>query len=612
MSNLKKALVLTLVVGTSLTLSGFDVSAAQTAPNPAQDPASVKKPAPPIKGGAAPVDTGDHAGHDHGPVVQQQPVDPAAFIVKVDPMEVDFGDIPTGDVGIKMIKLINTGDKPMTIVTHRVTCGCTALEIAPNTVLAPKEVKEVKVQLNGGASPGPLHGKKVTFVIEGQPEVEVALKANAVSYVTQEPSSISPEMNPDGKIILKSRDGSPFRVISMQPPLVTEFAKDAAPQHEVVIDWAKYRDMGISRKTVFYFDHPKCQSLMANIVFSPEEIQLAQEEYRKKQLEANQNGEVIPNVPQQPALDPNALMAQMIQQGRNDEVLKKIAEGMDVNARDQQGLSLLSVAAKFGNVDLMKALLNAKADINSTDNAGRTPLMHAGTSKNAESVRLLLDRGASLTSRDTIGGTALTWASGFGDAASVKELLDAGADVEIVGLVTGWTPLIWASGFGDPAVIPLLVNLGANVEVADFLEGATPMIHAARTGKVESIQALLKAGAKLETPDLNGNTPLLSAAKNSGGDAPKVKALIDAGANIHAKDNRGLNALALARKRTDPRGPDVVVLLEPILGAETPTEATAPAAASNAGAAPAQAPAATPSNGAAGANGAREKSGSGH
>ncbi len=610
MSNLKKALVFTLCVGTSLLMSGFDVSAAQTAPNPAQDPASAKQ-APPTK--APPAEPVDRA--DAPPVkpipgqVPVQPVDPAAFIVKVDPTEVDFGEIPTGDVGAKMIKLINTGDKPMTITTHRVTCGCTALELAPNTVLAPKEVKEVKVQLNGGASPGPLHGKKVTFVIEGQPELEVALKATAVSYVTQEPASISPEQNPDGKLVLKSRDGSKFHIISMQPPLVTEFSKDAAAEHEVVIDWAKYRDMGISRKTVFYFDHPKCQSLMANIVFSQEEIIKAQEEYRKKQLAAGENGEVIPNPqqPQQPALDANALMAQMIQQGRNDEVLKKIAEGLDVNSRDQQGLCLLSVAAKFGNVDLMKALINAKADINSTDNAGRTPLMHAGTSKNAETVRLLLDKGASLTSRDTIGGTALTWASGFGDAASVKELLDAGADVEIVGLVTGWTPLIWASGFGDPAVIPLLVGLGANIEVADFLEGATPMIHAARTGKVESIQALLKAGAKLETPDLNGNTPLLSAAKNSGGDAVKVKALLDAGANVHAKDNRGMNALALARKRTDPRGPDVVALLQPLLGAETPTDAVAPAAASNTGAAP-QAPAAASD----GATGARAKDGSGH
>ena len=86
---------------------------------------------------------------------QQQPVDPASIVVKIDPTEVDFGEIPTGDVGARMVKLINTSDHPVTITTHRVTCGCTALDLAPNTVLGPKEVKDVRVQLNGGPAPGP-------------------------------------------------------------------------------------------------------------------------------------------------------------------------------------------------------------------------------------------------------------------------------------------------------------------------------------------------------------------------------------------------------------------------------------------------------------------------
>jgi ankyrin repeat protein len=541
---------------------------------------------------------------------QQQPVDPASIVVKIDPTEVDFGEIPTGDVGARIVKLINTSDHPVTITTHRVTCGCTALDLAPNTVLGPKEVKDVRVQLNGGPAPGPLMGKKVTFVIEGQPEIELPLKASAVSFVMQDPSVISPETNADGKITLKSRDGTKFRILSMQPPLITEFSQEPAAEHTVNINWEKYREMGVSRKTVFYFDHPKCQSLMANIQFSQDELVKEQERLMAEKIKnggqpvdpaAGANQPIINPAP----LDPNALLAQQIQQGQNDEVLKKIGEGLDPNTRDQQGLSLLSVAAKFGNVDLMKALINAKASVDSTDNAGRTPLMHAATSKNSEAVMLLLDRGASVTTRDTIGGTALSWASGFGDAKSVKALLDAGAEVEIVGRITGWTPLIWASGFGDPASIPMLTALGANVEVADFLEGATPMIHAARTGKVDGLQNLIKAGAKIETPDLNGLTPLLAAAKNSGGDAAKVKFLLDSGANIHAKDNRGLNALALARKRTDPRGPDVVKLLEPLLGAETPSDAVAPAAASNT-----PAPATPPAGASGNANGGEHKPGS--
>jgi ankyrin repeat protein len=515
------------------------------------------------------------------------PVDPAAFIVKCDPPEVDFGEIPTGDVGIKMIKLVNTGDKPMTIVTHRVTCGCTALELPPNTVLAPKEVKEVKVQLSGGITPGPLVGKKVTFVVEGQPDLDLMLRASAVSFVTQEPESIGPSLDadgkltsPTGKITLKSRDNHPFKIVSMTPPVVTEFSQQAKPAHEITLDWQKFQDLGILGKAMFYFDHPKCSSLMAKVEFPPEWITAAQEKLR-----ANMPTNTAPVI--QP-VDPNTLLQEQIKQGQNDEILKRIAAGeLDVNTRDGQGVPMLSHAAKAANVDLVRALIKAKADVEATDKAGRTPLMHAAMSKNVETVQILIDAGASVSTRDTIGGTALTWASGFGDAASVKELLDAGSDVEVVGRITGWTPLIWASGFGDPKSIKLLVDLGANVEVTDQLEGATPLIHAARTGKIESIAALVAAGAKLENKDFNGKTPFLAAAANSGGDAPKVKALIDAGADIHATDNRGYNALQLARKRTDARAPDVVALLQPLLASETPEDPNTPARPAAASAKPA-------------------------
>jgi ankyrin repeat protein len=577
-----------------------------------QKPAASPAPAPAPGAAQIPPGKQDPAaetlqGEPQKPHPALTPVDPASFIVKCDPPEVDFGEIPTGDTGVKMVKLVNTGDKPMKVVTHRVTCGCTALELAPNTMLAPKEAKEVKVQLNGGMAPGPLVGKKVTFVVEGQPDLEVMLRATAVSFVSQEPASLKPEFDaqgklasPEGKIVLKSRDNQPFKIVSMTPPVVTEFSQEAKTEHEVSLPWEKFKELNaVLSKAMFYFDHPKCQNLMAKIEFPPEWIQEAQEKMRAQAPVTNPPAVVAQT-------DPNLLLQEQIKQGQNDEILKRIAAGdLDVNTRDSQGVAILSHAAKAANMDLVRALLKAKADIESTDNAGRTPLMHAAMAKNVEVVQVLVDAGASVSARDTIGGTALTWASGFGDAASVKELLDAGSDVEIVGRITGWTPLIWASGFGDPNSIKHLVDIGANVEASDQLEGATPLIHAARTGKVESIKALLAANAKLENKDYNGKTPLLSAAANSGGDATKVKTLLDAGANVHAVDNRGFNALQLARKRTDPRAPDVVALLQPILASETPEDPNTPAkptAASAKPATPAQATGSDPAKPGAGAS----------
>ena len=506
-------------------------------------------------------------------------------IVKADPPEVDLGDIPTNDSKAGKVRLVNTGDVPMTVLNARASCGCTALKFQPNTVIAPKGEIEVDIQMTGGPKAMDLHGKSVTFVVEGQPEVVVPLKARAVTFVLHEPAAIDPEKLVDGKIKLKAIDDQPFQIMSVQPPVVelSDANKTKAAEQEITVSWDKYREEGVNRQLVVYLDHPKCNQVFVNVSWKQEELlEAVRRNQQKNQTnkDALTSKQATPEMPK-PAADPDTLLAEMIEQGRNVEVMQRLQTGLDPNYRDSSGNSLLGIAAKFGNIELMKSLIaTGKVEINSTDNVGRTPLMHAGTSKNVEAVRLLIDNKADITTRDNLGTTALSWAAWLGDSASVNELLEQGSDVEVVSTITGWTPLMLAAAFGDPGAVESLLKVHANVEAVDMLEGATPLIHAARTGQPQSLQMLIKAGANLEIPDRNGNTPLLSCAKTSGGDADKLKILLDAGANVKAKDNRGLNALELARKRTDARAADVIKLLEPLLAGETPAAAsggTAPA-----------------------------------
>lgn len=496
-------------------------------------------------------------------------------IVKADPPELNLGDIPTNDSASGKVRLVNTGDLPMTVLNARASCGCTALKFAPNTVIPPKGEIEVDVQMNGGPKAMDLHGKTVTFVVEGQPEVVVPLKARAVTFVVSEPANIDPEQLADGKIVLKSIDNQPFQIMSVQPPVVelSDANKTKQAEQEIVVSWDKYREEGVNRQMVVYLDHPKCNQVFMNITWPQQELL---EAIRKNQQKNQTNKDALQPTPAMPtpAADPDAMLAQLIEDGKNVEVMQRLQSGLDPNYRDSSGNSLLGIAAKFGNIELMKALLaTGKVDVNSTDNVGRTPLMHAGTSKNVEAVRLLVDNKADISTRDNLGTTALSWAAWLGNAQCVTELIEQGSEVEIVSTITGWTPLMLAAAFGEPAAVQALLKVHANVEAVDLLEGATPMIHAARTGQAESLQLLIKAGANLEIPDRNGNTPLLSCAK-SVGDAEKLKILLDAGANVKAKDNRGLNALELARKRTDARAADVIKMLEPLLANETPAAAS--------------------------------------
>lgn len=576
---LATALILTTTGGLAWAFQKADDKAPPAAQNtPAKTPPAAAGPAATAPG----LPTGAAAPRGVPVVKPATPVDPKLFIVKAEPEELDLGEIPTNDSGRGTLYLHNTGDKPMTVVSSRASCGCTSLKLLPNTVIPAGEKAEVQVQMNGGMNPGPLHGKTVTFVVEGQPDLVVRLKATAVSYVVTEPKALDPAIHEDGKLVFKSVDGKPFKIMSMQPPVITEFPKEAQTEITINFSWAKFREIGISRKATFFLDHPKCQQVAILVNFPAEEIAAD----AAKKAEARRASGAAINQPaaanransgaKPAASDPDATLRQLINDKKNDEVMAKITGGLDVNYKDNAGISLLSMAAKAGNSDLVKSLVaTKKVNIDGTDNVGRTALMHAATSKNAQTVQALLGSGASVAVRDTLGQTALSWAAGLGDAASVRELIDAGADVEVVGAVTGWTPLIWASGFGDPESIAPLIKAHANLEAADTLQGATPLIHAARTGKVEAVKALVKAGAKLEYADRNGFTALLIAAGTSGGTADKVQALIDAKCNIKARDNRGFNALELAEKRTDIRAAEVVKVLEPLLKDEPRNAAAA-------------------------------------
>ena len=97
-----------------------------------------------------------------------------------------------------------------------------------------------------------------------------------------------------------------------------------------------------------------------------------------------------------------------------DRVKAIIASGADVNAKGEQGITLLMVAAAFSdNPEIVSALLNAGADVNTRVYGGSTILMQAVIhSENPEIIRTLLDAGADVNAKDQEGFTAKHLAAG--------------------------------------------------------------------------------------------------------------------------------------------------------------------------------------------------------
>ena len=130
-------------------------------------------------------------------------------------------------------------------------------------------------------------------------------------------------------------------------------------------------------------------------------------------------------------------------------------------------------AATNGNVRRIKDLLSEGVDINSKDNGGLSALMlssaDSNTTSNIETVKFLLKNGADPNLQDNDGWTALMLSSGYSDTDSnietVKLLLENGADPNLQDN-DGLTALILSSRsintYSSIETVKLLLENGAN------------------------------------------------------------------------------------------------------------------------------------------------------
>src|SRR6185436_8582187 len=123
-------------------------------------------------------------------------------------------------------------------------------------------------------------------------------------------------------------------------------------------------------------------------------------------------------------------------EGGNVEIVKALlAAKANVEAKSKiGGYTPLHLAANAANIDAVRALLAAKANPGVvTTTTGVTPLHLAAKALNGELVvQALLEKGAPVNAKEAASGqTALMFAAAYGRAASVKELMAHGADASI-------------------------------------------------------------------------------------------------------------------------------------------------------------------------------------
>jgi ankyrin repeat protein len=224
------------------------------------------------------------------------------------------------------------------------------------------------------------------------------------------------------------------------------------------------------------------------------------------------------------------------------------------------GLTALTFAAREGDLESARALLDAGADINQTTEYGWTPLLTAVNNRNYLLAQMLIERGADVNLANKGGWTPLYLAT---DNRNIE-----GGDYPVP-----------KADMDHLELIELLLAKGAdpNKQVEDntltrtiftmqwFLEnGATPFIRASQSSDTELMTLLLKHGADPKIATMFGDTALTAAGgigwvegvtyeRSREKNLEAIRMLLDLGLDPNAANGDGRTALmgAAMKGRTE-------------------------------------------------------------
>ncbi len=268
----------------------------------------------------------------------------------------------------------------------------------------------------------------------------------------------------------------------------------------------------------------------------------------------------------------------------NEEIMQTLfKKGKDINSIDEDGNTLLAIAAKSGNISNIKYLLQ-KIDLNQSKGV-YSPLELAVMNNQLEVAKLLIMNGAKInfSISDSSKTDILSSACVNGNLDMVKLLLENGYPKEgymqmlqtaaqynqvqilqylinegfdINSTFNEDTALGIASYYGSLDCVKLLVSNGASINGAPNL--VTPLAKACYMGQTDVVKFLIEKGVNvnLQPSDLTEQLPLQRAIDS--GSLDIVKLLVDHGAKVEnstislAQSSGSSNILSFLKLNKNP------------------------------------------------------------
>lgn len=180
--------------------------------------------------------------------------------------------------------------------------------------------------------------------------------------------------------------------------------------------------------------------------------------------------------------------------------------GLSINSQNMYGCTPLRIAARQGRVDVAKFLIEKGANVNTRDSFNISLLHSATWQENPMISELLLQNGANVNSLDYYGKTPLHHAIVHKSLQITKLLLEGGADVNIKCKHNN-TSLHWAAAYGYESIVRLILEKGAELHTCDNV-GYTAFHHAVERKHINIVKLLLEKGAHRDDYNTRGYTGL--------------------------------------------------------------------------------------------------------
>jgi hypothetical protein len=193
-----------------------------------------------------------------GTVVAQEAAPKLAF----DPPVLDLGDVVPEVSTVGKVKIRNLTGNPLRIVRAVANCSCTTPSW-PTETIAPGAVAETEITMTPGVQQGVKLVKVVSFEIEGGGIENYTVQGNVGLFVNfapeslMAPASAEDDASTAAQFTLESADGTPFKVVSIEPAIGSSPGTEPALKQVVTIDWAKWRGAKRPIKVAIKTDHPK-------------------------------------------------------------------------------------------------------------------------------------------------------------------------------------------------------------------------------------------------------------------------------------------------------------------------------------------------------------------